>query len=48
MHRELWYHEMGDRSWLIVSRDTVTHEVLKVELAADVAAAGMASGRRVK
>jgi sarcosine oxidase delta subunit len=34
-------------SWLIVTRDTVTHEVLKVELAADVAA-GMASGRRAK
>ena len=32
-HRELWYHEMGDRSWLIVTRDTVSHEVLKVELA---------------
>ena len=46
-HRELWYHEMGDRSWLIVTRDTVTHEVLKVELAADVAAS-MASGRRAK
>ena len=33
-HRELWYHEMGDRSWLIVTRDTVSHEILKVELAA--------------
>ena len=46
-HRELWYHEMGDRSWLIVTRDTVTHEVLKVELAAAVAA-DMASERRAK
>ena len=36
-HRELWYHEQGDRSWLVVTRDTLTHEVLKVELARDVA-----------
>jgi len=33
-HRELWYHAHGDRSWLVVTRDTVTHEVLEVELAA--------------
>ncbi|MGC6454869.1 MAG: sarcosine oxidase subunit delta [Candidatus Puniceispirillaceae bacterium] len=32
-HRELWYHEMGDRSWLIVTRDTVSHAILNVELA---------------
>ena len=37
-HRELWYHEMGDRSWLIVTRDTVSHEILKVELVANHAA----------
>ncbi len=36
-HRELWYHEHGDQSWLVVTRNTVTHEVLKVELARDVA-----------
>lgn len=38
-HRELWYHEQGDRSWLVVTRDTLTHEVTKVELARDVALA---------
>jgi sarcosine oxidase subunit delta len=38
-HRELWYHEQGDRSWLVVTRDTLTHEVMKVELARDVAKA---------
>ena len=32
-HRELWYHEMGDRSWLIVTRNTVTHEIISAELA---------------
>jgi len=36
-HRELWYHEQGDRSWLVVTRDTLTHEILEVELAIDVA-----------
>lgn len=36
-HRELWFHEQGDRSWLVVTRNTLTHEILKVELASDVA-----------
>ncbi|WP_227269694.1 sarcosine oxidase subunit delta [Roseobacter weihaiensis] len=39
LHRELWYHEAGDRSWLVVTRDTVTHEIISVELARDVARA---------
>ena len=38
-HRELWFHEQGDRSWLVVTRNTLTHEVVKVELARDVAIA---------
>ncbi|WP_323778265.1 sarcosine oxidase subunit delta [Leisingera sp.] len=38
-HRELWFHEQGDRSWLVVTRNTVTHEILTVELARDVARA---------
>lgn len=33
--RELWYHEQGDRSWLIVTRDTTSHEISKVEMARD-------------
>jgi heterotetrameric sarcosine oxidase delta subunit len=37
VHRELWFHEQGDRSWLVVTRDTLTHEVLGAELAPDVA-----------
>jgi len=36
-YRELWYHEAGDRSWLVVTRDTFTHEIFNVELARDVA-----------
>ena len=39
LHRELWFHEQGDRSWLVITRNTVTHEVTKVELARDVARA---------
>ena len=34
--RELWYHEQGDRSWLVVTRNTLTHAISKVELARDV------------
>ena len=37
LHRELWYHEAGDRSWLVVTRNPVTHEITSVELARDVA-----------
>jgi len=37
LHQELWYHEQGDRSWLVVTRNTVTHEITAVELASDVA-----------
>jgi sarcosine oxidase subunit delta len=33
VHRELWFHEHGDRSWLVVTRDTLTHEILGAELA---------------
>ncbi len=40
VHRELWFHEQGDRSWLVVTRNTVTHEILGAELATDVARRG--------
>ena len=36
-HEELWFHEQGDRSWLVVTRDTTTHEITHVRLARDVA-----------
>lgn len=38
-YRELWYHEQGDRSWLVVTRDTTTHEITDVKLARDEARA---------
>ena len=34
-HNELWYHEQGDRSWLVVTRDTNTHRISRVELVSD-------------
>ncbi len=38
IHRELWFHEQGDRNWLVVTRNTVTHEIINCELAREVAA----------
>ncbi|MEQ6204100.1 sarcosine oxidase subunit delta [Sulfitobacter sp. HNIBRBA2951] len=39
--RDLWHHEAGCGAWLVVTRDTVTHEVFGAELAA---AAGLREG----
>jgi len=33
--RDLWSHDMGCSRWLVVTRNTVTHEVLAVEPVAD-------------
>ena len=38
-HRELWQHVAGCRAWLVVTRDTRSHEILRVEPARDVALA---------
>ena len=46
LHRELWFHEQGDRSWLVITRDTVTHAVIDVALASDVAKAAKAKTAR--
>lgn len=35
--RELWFHAAGCHSWLVITRDTRTHEISKVEMARDVA-----------
>lgn len=32
--RDLWYHEMGCASWLVLTRDTVTHAISNVALVA--------------
>ena len=38
-HRELWYHGFGCRTWLVVCRDTRTHEIAEVAFAREVARA---------
>lgn len=40
LHRELWFHGAGCHAWLIVTRDTRTHRIDKVELARDGARDG--------
>lgn len=30
-HRELWYHGLGCQAWLIVTRDTRSHDIAGVE-----------------
>ena len=34
-HLEKWQHLMGCRSWLLVERDTLTHEIFSVRAAAE-------------
>jgi sarcosine oxidase subunit delta len=31
LHREYWHHVGGCRQWLVVTRDTATHEISAVE-----------------
>ncbi|MFZ1469206.1 MAG: sarcosine oxidase subunit delta [Paracoccaceae bacterium] len=33
--RDLWYHEQGCAQWLVVTRNTITHEISAVDLVAD-------------
>jgi sarcosine oxidase subunit delta len=35
--QELWYHAAGCHAWLVVTRDTRTHEISDVKSAHDVA-----------
>jgi sarcosine oxidase subunit delta len=43
LHRELWYHGFGCRTWLVVTRDTLTHEIAGVEQAAQLTMARKAA-----
>jgi len=36
-HKEFWYHGQGCRSWLVVERDTRTHEALSAHFATEAA-----------
>lgn len=33
--KDLWYHESGCAAWIVVTRNTVTHEVIATQLATD-------------
>jgi len=35
-HREFWQHVHGCRQWLVVERDTLTHEIASVRPARDM------------
>ena len=39
-HLEYWQHVGGCRSWLVVTRDTTTHDISKSELARPIAKKG--------
>jgi methylglutamate dehydrogenase subunit B len=41
--QELWYHAAGCHAWLVVTRDTRTHEILEIKPAQDVALARLNS-----
>ena len=41
-HEEHWYHAQGCRNWLVVTRDTVTHEIPLARLAGPLAGGGAA------
>jgi methylglutamate dehydrogenase subunit B len=43
-HQEFWHHTAGCRSWLVVTRDTVTHEIKAARRAADRGASSTARG----
>ncbi len=38
--RELWHHEGGCSAWVVVARDTVSHEIFDVVLAVDAKTRG--------
>lgn len=37
-HKEYWHHVTGCRQWVVVERDTLTHQISGTRLAREVAA----------
>ena len=35
-HRDFWYHSAGCHAWLVVTRNTLTHEILAVESSKEI------------
>lgn len=44
-HTEYWHHVHGCRAWLIVERDTTTHEIFAVRAAHPGVAAVLGAGK---
>lgn len=44
-HRELWYHASGCHLWLVVTRNLMTHAILSIESAREVARARAAGAK---
>jgi methylglutamate dehydrogenase subunit B len=38
-HREFWYHAAGCHAWLVVTRNTITHDIADAQRAGEAAAA---------
>lgn len=38
-HREYWHHVQGCRQWIVLERNTLSHEIGQAELARDAARA---------
>ena len=36
LHEEHWYHAQGCRNWLVVTRNTLTHDIPSARLAAPI------------
>ena len=47
-HKEHWYHEGGCRSWIVVERNTLTHEVRGAVTAAAHTLARSAGGAKAE
>ena len=41
VHTEYWHHSHGCRQWLVIERDTVTHEVSGVTFAKPSSSGGV-------
>ena len=44
-HKEFWHHLLGCRQWLVVERNTATHEVLSTASARDAAVVRTSGGK---
>ena len=43
-HREYWHHANGCRAWIVLERDTLTHEIFSIEPASPNLPFGLQGG----